>query len=253
MSRNIYLGVMLLCCSLLAGYTGYGVSGPATLDMVDPELLLLSPVGGEAWFGGSTQNILWAASDAYMDPNSVCLWYSVDGGASFVEIAENAPNDGIEPWTLPWVNTTNAQIKVRVEDIFGNATEQVPQSCFSIIEDSPLEPQDVLASVSGVDIQITWQAVSNTVNGYPFIPDGYIVLHSTDPHASGQDYQYLGMTTNLSFTHQGAVSEHSRHFYRVIAFKSIGRAEYIYPFGLMNMTEIQDEVPYDPHTEGGER
>lgn len=214
--------LMLLSLSSLAGYTGFGVSDLVILDLVDPDLELLSPVGGETWYGTCGHDILWSASDAYLDPGSVCLWYSQDGGNTYTPIAENTFNDGSETWYVPWINTNNALIKIRVEDGFGNASEQASPSCFSVISDLPQEPQAVTVQASGVhDIVITWEPVDQTVNGYPFISEGYIVLHSPDPCTPIQNYQFLGITAGLSYTHQGVLDNRAWNFYRVIAYNNL--------------------------------
>lgn len=60
-------------CMLLSGafaLSSYGTSAPVANDTVSPTLSILSPNGGEAWYIGDTNNVLWSASD----PN---LWNSI--------------------------------------------------------------------------------------------------------------------------------------------------------------------------------
>ncbi len=38
--------------------SGFGVSGPVSLDNVAPNLILIAPNGGEIWQAGTVQNIV---------------------------------------------------------------------------------------------------------------------------------------------------------------------------------------------------
>jgi hypothetical protein len=63
----------------------------------------------EDWVVGSTHNITWTTTGTV---TSVKIEYTTDGGATWTLIAENEPNDGLYPWTIP--NTPSTRCKVRM-------------------------------------------------------------------------------------------------------------------------------------------
>ena len=68
------------------------------------------------WSGGSAQNVTWNVantSSAPISTSNVNIWLSTDGGNSFhILLAGNTPNDGSESVTLPYINTSQARVKV---------------------------------------------------------------------------------------------------------------------------------------------
>ena len=63
----------------------------------------------EDWVVGSIHNITWTTTGTV---TSVKIEYTIDGGATWILIAENEPNDGSYPWTIP--NTPSTHCKVRM-------------------------------------------------------------------------------------------------------------------------------------------
>lgn len=220
MKKMFFLGILLLIISFLRALSSYGTSPAVINDTVDPSLSLLSPNGGEQWYIGDTNNITWNATDTNLIPNSVYIWYSLDGGSNYLPLAEGIENDGIEPWTMPETQSYNARVKIQVADSFGNITNKSSASFFSITYVPPAEPTGVNVNISNaVDAVITWQPVTTTIYHTPIVPDGYIVLYNETPYEYEQFYYFLSMTTGLTYTHQNVARFRQQMFYKVVAFK----------------------------------
>jgi hypothetical protein len=96
-----------------------GPGGPVTQEttvtviIVTPTLTLLSPVGGEVWYVGTTPHIQWTASNQ----DNVMILYSADGGATWEIVAgtilSTAPEWGDAPWTIPDTPSTNCILHIR--------------------------------------------------------------------------------------------------------------------------------------------
>ena len=97
----------------VVAYDHVGNWAEAQRDIGVPQgLKLISPNGGEFWPETSNQTISWAA---YGDAgSSVILHYSLDGGATWIEIDDDVPNDGSYYWTLPDIAETKIVCRVRV-------------------------------------------------------------------------------------------------------------------------------------------
>ncbi|MCB5271365.1 MAG: hypothetical protein LHW56_05930 [Candidatus Cloacimonetes bacterium] len=212
-------------CMLLGGafaLSSYGTSAPVANDTVDPSLSILSPTGGEAWYIGDTNEILWAASDTNLVNNSVNLWYSLSSGTDYIPIAEMTDNDGTQPWLMPSTQSYNARVKIQVSDSFGNSSE-LSSAGFSITYVPPAEPTGLMVDISNnVDAVINWQAVTHTIPPYnsDITPDGYIVLYNESPYEHDEHFFYfLTETNSLSYTHQRVARFRDQMFYRIVAYK----------------------------------
>ncbi|HNQ43532.1 MAG TPA: Ser-Thr-rich GPI-anchored membrane family protein, partial [Candidatus Cloacimonadota bacterium] len=183
-------------------------------------LSILSPNGGEAWYIGDTNDITWTASDTNLSPNSVYLWYSMNGGSSYTTLAEAIANSGSYPWEMPSTQSYNARVRIRVSDSFGNFSQKASASSFTITYVPPQAPTGVnVNTTNGIDAIITWQPVTQTISDTPITPDGYIVLYNESPYEDDQFYYFLAMTTGLSHTHPWVARFRNQMFYKVIAFK----------------------------------
>ena len=200
--------------------SGYADTELFTLDTVPPELQLHSPNGGELWYIGDTHDITWTASDTNLTPNSVYLWYSVNGGLEYLSLAEAIANSGSHPWEIPAVQTNLARVRVRVSDDFGYITQKTSLANFTISYVPPAEPEGVLVDIlNGLDAVISWQPVTQTIYGTPITPDGYIVLYNETPYEDEQFFYFLGRTFTTSYTHHDVAEFRDQMFYRVVAYK----------------------------------
>ncbi|MCB5266451.1 MAG: hypothetical protein PHY48_17260 [Candidatus Cloacimonetes bacterium] len=215
---------LVLCMLLSSAFalSSYGTSAPVANDTVNPSLSILSPNGGEAWYIGDTNEILWEASDPNLVNNSVNLWYSLNSGTNYIPIAEETINDGSQPWLMPSTQSYNARVKIQVSDSFGNTTEK-SSAGFSITYVPPAEPTGVVVDISNnVDAVINWQAVTKTIPPYnsDITPDGYIVLYNESPYEHDEHFFYfLTETNSLSYTHQRVARFRDQMFYRIVAYK----------------------------------
>lgn len=208
----IHVGLMAL--------SGFGISPILTLDTVSPQVELLAPNGGEQWYVGDLNSILWIATDSNLPGFPIDLMYSPSGGADYVNIAVGYDNAGAYPWQTPNVQSTNARVKIIVVDAFGHASEQVSAAPFSITYAPPQAPQSVEVSlVNTSDLLISWEPVTQTIYGTPVTPDGYLIFTSEDPDAA-DEFSYLWFVSQgTSFTHAGVAQFRDRMFYNVIAYK----------------------------------
>ncbi len=108
-------------------------------DTTGPTLAITAPDGGELWAGGSNQDISFTASDAAgLSANTLNLYYSTDEGTTYTSIATSQSNTSPYSWTLPTtVSTTNARVKIDMEDIFGNIGTDESDANFTIDSTTP--------------------------------------------------------------------------------------------------------------------
>jgi hypothetical protein len=219
--KSMFLQIIILSITTaLSAMMGYGTAPIATLDNTDPSLALTGPNGGEILYAGETTPITWAASDWYLPPAAVQIWFSPNGGGSYQLVTAGTNNSGSFAWEIPELETSDGLIRIRATDSQGNYTEQVSASTFSIIYAPPAAPQFVTAMiVNQADALISWQPVTQTVTSDPITPDGYLIFHALDPSAEDQYTLLATVSQGCSYTHMGIIQSQARAFYRVLAFK----------------------------------
>ncbi|MDZ4121310.1 MAG: Ser-Thr-rich GPI-anchored membrane family protein, partial [Candidatus Cloacimonadaceae bacterium] len=191
MKTAMLIGIMFSLTTALLALTGYGTSAPVVNDTVDPSLSILSPNGGEAWYLGDTNDITWTASDTNLSPNSIYLWYSMNGGSNYSSLAEAIANSGSFAWEMPSAQSYNARVRIKVSDSFGNFTQKASASAFTITYVPPQAPTGVnVNTTNGIDAIITWQPVTETIYYTPITPDGYIVLYNESPYEHDEHFYY---------------------------------------------------------------
>ena len=88
-------------CLVRVGDTGESAAdtSDALFAIVLPSTLTLTaPNGGEAWEAGTSRDITWQYSG---DIAGVKIDYSLDSGASWINITDSTGNDGYYAWTVP--------------------------------------------------------------------------------------------------------------------------------------------------------
>lgn len=220
MKQAVLMILFLVFFAINYGLTGSGDSDYFIMDTVPPSLTLLSPNGGEAWYIGDTNAIIWTATDTNLDPNSVYLWYSLSGGSQYQNLAEGIYNSGSFPWEMPTVQSYNARVKVQIGDTFGNLSEKHSQGSFTITYVPPAAPEGVVVDTSnGIDAVLSWLPVTSTIYDTPIVPDGYIVLYNETPYEDDQFYYYHGETAGITYTHYNVALRRDQMYYRIVAFK----------------------------------
>ncbi|MDY0151159.1 MAG: hypothetical protein RBS43_02660 [Candidatus Cloacimonas sp.] len=249
---------LLLLIVLTAGFaSAFALSSTTnsaffTLDTVAPDLQLQSPNGGEEWYLGDTNNILWTATDTNLLNDSVYLWYSLNGGTDYVVLAEGIANGSSYPWLMPETTTINGKVKIRVADSFGNLSNKVSVAPFTITYIPPATPGNVNVNISNtVDAVITWNPVTQTIYSTPITPDGYLVLYNETPYEDNDNLYYFlwDVTTGTSFTHPRVALHRDQMYYRVVAYKDYdGRMADIlseakaHPERLLSFREIKQRM-----------
>lgn len=217
---------MLIAMLSLLGIACFGLSSNTnsslfTLDTAAPQISILAPTGGEQWYIGDSNDILWEATDTNLSSDSIYLWYSLNGGSNYLSLAEAISNSGSYAWQMPDTQSYYAKLKIQATDDFGNVAEKASLAAFAITYVPPQQPQDLDVDISNnTDAIITWQPVTETVYNTPITPDGYMVLYNETPYEDEQFYYYLGETTAVtSFTHHNVARRRDQMYYRVVAFK----------------------------------
>jgi hypothetical protein len=134
----------------------------AVVDTTDPDVAVLTPNGGETWFGKDNEDITWTATDAN-GVDSVSIFYSLDNGSVYHLISSGEANDGTYTWLIPDTFSVEAMVKVMAYDPSLNTGEDESDAVFTIADDTgPVV--DVLTPDGGEFIQvwsdynITWTA-----------------------------------------------------------------------------------------------
>jgi len=96
-------------------------SNPAT------SITITTPNGGEAFQGGTTNDIIWGSSGAV---GNVKIDYSTNSGSSWTEITSNTSNDGHYPWSTPDIQSDTCLI--RITEVAGNQVTDNSNAVFSI-------------------------------------------------------------------------------------------------------------------------
>lgn len=82
----------------------------------------------------------------------------------------------------------------------------------------PKPPQDIAINMISSNAVISWDQVTHTIHNSPIVPDCYIIFHNGSSSIDGL-YYFLGVTTELNYTHYGVGRYSPNMFYRVIAYK----------------------------------
>ncbi|MDD4151216.1 MAG: hypothetical protein PHR68_01250, partial [Candidatus Gracilibacteria bacterium] len=116
-----------------------------SIDKVAPTVpsnTIISPNGGEKLRGGNTVSITWNAGSVTdnisLATNPITLYYSIDGGTNYTQIATSESNDGIYSWLVPSsINSSSIKIKLEAVDNVGNKSFDVSDSNFEIDSTAP--------------------------------------------------------------------------------------------------------------------
>lgn len=122
-----------------------------TIEPKDPILLL--PNGGEFFYVASTTNITWDQTTYY---SNVRIEYSSDNGTTWNTIVTSTTNDGIHPWTLPNVNSTNCLVRILQTNDISRYDES--DAVFTIGKQTPVltYPNGGEQLLSSCSVNILW-------------------------------------------------------------------------------------------------
>ncbi|MCK4448885.1 MAG: fibronectin type III domain-containing protein, partial [Candidatus Marinimicrobia bacterium] len=168
------------------------------VDGIPPQVSILSPVLGFSIPEYEEITVTWNAYDN-IEMDSVRIYYSNNSSLSFI-YQGSAPGDSIQfSFEIPSGVTDSAQIKLLVEDIFGNEGTDYSEY-FSVIDNTP-PTIDLITQFSGSRLEIgslkniTWAASDNaavsSINIYYSTDDGNTwKVISTDEENDGE-YSWL--------------------------------------------------------------
>jgi len=167
-------------------------------DMTPPSLEVISPNGAEIWAGGSQHNITFTVTDAHpLKPNSVDLYYT--SGEGWVTIDTGQPTDSAYAWTLPLITTTEAKVKVTVEDATSNLGSDESNAFFTIDSTSPDATSIVLSDqVSGNTLESNSITVSLEALGVS--ADPYLMRLAENSGFTTNATGWISYTNPTTFT-----------------------------------------------------
>ena len=101
-------------------------------DETPPSVAIVSPNGGETVTANAPTTITWTATDEN-DVVDVRLWLSLDGGATFKQLALSLDNTGSYTWFPANRPTSNALIRMQAVDEFTNSATDTSDAVFTIV------------------------------------------------------------------------------------------------------------------------
>jgi subtilisin family serine protease len=128
-------------------------------DMVDPDVTVLSPNGGESYIVGNAVNLTWNATDALGGVTAVDLYLSRNGNAGPWEtIATGEANDGTYAWVATGPATNNALLRAVAKDAALNSDTDESDAKWEIDDAVPAVMQYFEGETSGDGaVTIRWQ------------------------------------------------------------------------------------------------
>lgn len=113
---------------------------PAWPDVLQPQIELLAPNGGELWWPESEVEVRWSASDN-VGVVAIDLRLSRDGGASYPEtIAAGIPDGGSFFWTVSGPGSQACRLMAVARDAAGLLNMDVSDGDFTILDASASAP-----------------------------------------------------------------------------------------------------------------
>ncbi len=112
----------------------YYYPGNSNSFIVNNDIFLITPNGGEILPGASGQNHQYEIQWLSNSRSYITLHYSTDSGASFPYlIADNEIDDGTYIWAIPSVNSSNVRVRIQFNDDSGTVlAEDMSENDFSI-------------------------------------------------------------------------------------------------------------------------
>jgi hypothetical protein len=219
MMKLLLFFVLYALCSPITCLISNNDSHTFTLDTQNPEVILQVPVGGENWYSGEYNSIIWNASDSNLPIYPSQVFYSLDDGINWYKITDTIINCTCD-WMIPDLVSSQAKIRIIVTDSYGNTGEDESDNVFSILNLLPDSPLNVsIQAINTNDVLVRWNAVTLDTHGHPFTPDGYIILFRDTPFPISQ-FQVLAITNDLEYLHLEALNSYQHMFYCIIAYKS---------------------------------
>lgn len=147
-------------------------------EIVQPQVKLDYPFGGETWVPGEPETIRWSA--AGNESNTFSIDYSIDNGANWINISSTVPASSRSfAWTAPTAITNLALVRVSRN---GTALSDQTATPFMILG----QPVITLTNACEGAVNITWPAIGSATS--------YDIMQLT-----GDSMRVIGNTSALSF------------------------------------------------------
>lgn len=134
-------------------------------DLIDPNVLVVAPNGGESHVAFSPVNLQWLAADASGIP-SVDLLLSRDGGATWAPIVSGIANTGSYIWNATLPASNQCRLRVVATDGNGNTGTDDSDADWAIID--PVTPtQLTMLAAEPIDggVEVRWSLADAAANG----------------------------------------------------------------------------------------
>lgn len=153
-------------------------------------VIVRAPAASETLLGGVTYIVSWAATGA--TTAFVNIYLSLDAGLNFTRLATHFPSASSYGWTVPFVNSSKAVIKVAETDL---VTETVSgnSGVFIISTPAPVWPSFANSPVTGLEEPVTPVLPGDLVRG-----NTYSTVYYIDENLGRRPY----MNAQIFFTYQ---------------------------------------------------
>ncbi|MFP4608625.1 MAG: CARDB domain-containing protein [Candidatus Aenigmatarchaeota archaeon] len=108
-----------------------------------PQIDLTRPTGGEVWQADTQEEITWDTQEGDDPIDYINLYYSVDGGDIFDDIATNLNDTGSYTWDVPNEDSDLCRVRAQAVDESGRTNESTSDN-FTIEGVPPEPPQDLV-------------------------------------------------------------------------------------------------------------
>jgi hypothetical protein len=100
-------------------------------DTDTPVAQVVYPNGGESLSMATGDSITWIATDSVM-VDSLSIYYSTDGGGSWIPVASGEANDSFYSWAVPSTPSSNCLVRISVWDWTEKWDEDTSDASFTI-------------------------------------------------------------------------------------------------------------------------
>ncbi len=105
-------------------------------DFTPPQVLVVTPNGGEDWAIGEIDTIRWIATDLF-GIDSLTIFYSTDGGSGWDTVSSGEPNDSGYSWVVPDTPSDSCLVRIVAYDPSLNSAQDLSDSLFRISDRTP--------------------------------------------------------------------------------------------------------------------
>jgi hypothetical protein len=165
----------LSACALVDANTGavpnntWG-AGKLRVDVTDPNVTVQYPNGGDILTVGTSEDLLWSASDPiWSGVVSVDIDLSRDGGTTWENIATGIANTGVYNWNPTAPATTQAILRVKAHDVADNIGQDVSDQVWTIQAAVANEMPRFVAEATDAGVRISFSFADPSQYTAPYV------------------------------------------------------------------------------------